>query len=48
MRYRPSAVGSESQLKRSGGRRAAFPAAFTVSKEPETQKLFVSRKETVD
>jgi len=30
-----------------GGGRAAFPAAFAVSEEPETQELFVSRKEVV-
>lgn len=39
---------SESQLQGSVGGRAVFPAAFTVSEEPETQKLFGSRKEVVD
>lgn len=45
MRYRPSAMGFESQLK-SGGRRV-FPTAFTVSEELETQQLSVSREEVV-
>lgn len=46
MRYRPSAMGSESQLKSGGGRRV-FPTAFTVSEELETQQLSVSREEVV-